>query len=393
MKEEHNMKIKKVLATVAVSALLLTGCAFNQKDTIIKVNGQSITQSQFDEMLNEALGNSMFAQMGIDVKKDKNSFLYLMMKDKVVNELIVKSLINQEMDKRKIKVTKEDENKELKTIIDKVGSKEKFDEILKQNGISSDKFKKDLKDEVKMKKLVNSLSKVTVSDAEAKKFYRENISKFKYPDKVRASHILISANPEEIKEKITSDSANKGLSKEEIQAKINEELAVQLEKAKKVLAEVKKNPEDFAKLAKENSDDTASAKKGGDLGFFTKQEMVEPFAKVAFKQKPNTISELVQSPYGYHIIMVTDRMKAGQEPFAKVQDEVVAYLENQAQVKILENLIESLKKQAKIEYVNPEYNPTSIQDALKKQAKNDPTAKEELHPETQSATPQPPVKK
>lgn len=393
MKEEHNMKIKKVLATVAVSALLLTGCAFNQKDTIIKVNGQSITQSQFDEMLNEALGNSMFAQMGIDVKKDKNSFLYLMMKDKVVNELIVKSLINQEMDKRKIKVTKEDENQELKSIIDKVGSKEKFDEILKQNGISSDKFKKDLKDEVKMKKLVNSLSKVTVSDAEAKKFYKENISKFKYPDKVRASHILISANPEEIKGKITSDPANKGLSKEEIQAKINEELAVQLEKAKKVLAEVKKNPGEFAKLAKDNSDDTASAKKGGDLGFFTKQEMVEPFAKVAFKQKPNTISDLVQSPYGYHIIMVTDRMKAGQEPFAKVKDEVVAYLENQAQVKILENLIESLKKQAKIEYVNPEYNPTSIQDALKKQAKNDPSAKEELHPEAQSATPQPPVKK
>lgn len=383
------MNIKKLFATVAISTMLLTGCTFYQKDTIIKVNGQNITQSQFDEVLNEALGNSMFAQMGIDVKKDKNSFIYLMMKDKVVNELIVKSLINQEIDKRKIKVTKEDEDKELKTIIDKIGSKEKFDEILKQNGISSDKFRKDLKDEVKMKKLVETLSKVQISDADAKKFYNENLNKFKYPDKVRASHILIAANPEEIKEKITSDPANKGLSKEELQVKINEELASQKAKAEKILAEVKKNPADFAKIARENSDDTASAKKGGDLGFFAKQEMVEPFAKVAFAQKPNTISGIVQSPYGYHIILVTDRMKAGQEPLAKVKDEVVAYLENQAQVKVLENLIESLKKQAKIEYVNPEYNPATIQEELKKQTKNNPAAKEELHPEAQSATPAP----
>ena len=68
-----------------------------------------------------------------------------------------------------------------------------------------------------------------------------------------------------------------------------------------------------------------------------------------------------------------------------------SYLQNQAQVKVLENLIESLKKQAKIEYVNPEYNPVSIQQALKKQAKSNPTAKEAIHPESQSATPAPVV--
>lgn len=387
------MKTKKLFATLAISAMLLTGCAFNQGQTIIKVNGQKITQAQFDQSLNDALGSSMFAQMGIDVKKDKNSFLYLMMKDKVVNELIVKALINQEIEKRNIKVTKEDTDKELKTIIDKVGSKEKFDEILKQNGISASRFKKDLNEEVKMKKLVATLSTVKVSEADARKFYKQNINKFRYPDKVRASHILIAANPEEIREKLKNDAVNKGLSKEEIQAKVDKEIAAQLEKAKKVLAEVKKNPADFAEIARENSNDTTSAQKGGDLGFFAKQEMVEPFAKVAFTQKPNTISEIVQTPYGYHIIMVTDRMKAGQEPFEKVKGEIMAYLENQAQVKVLENMIESLKKQAKIEYLNPEYNPAKIQDALKNQTKNNPAAKEELHPESQSATPVPPVKK
>ena len=384
---------KKLLATVAISAMLLTGCTFGHKDVIVKVNGQDITQAQFDQTFDKAMGNSMFAQMGVDVKKDKKGFLYLMMKDKAVNELIVKTLIDEEMAKRHITATNQDVDKEIKSIIDKVGSKEKFNEILKTNGISSSQFKKDIKEEVKMKKLVQTISNVQISDADAKKFYKENIAKFKYQDKVRASHILIAANPEEIKQKIASDPANKGLSKTEIQAMVDKELAVKLEKAKKILAEVKKDPSSFEKVARENSEDPGSAKKGGDLGFFSKQEMVEPFSKAAFAQKPNTISDIVQSPYGYHIILVKDRMKAGQEPFEKVKGEIVMYMENQAQVKVLENMVESLKKQAKIEYVNPEYNPTSIQDALKKEAKSNPTANEEINPAAHSATPAPVSKK
>ena len=386
------MNNKKIFATMLVSAMLLTGCGF-KKDVIVKVNGESITQSQFDKAFKSAVGNSVFAQMGINVKKDKNNFLYLMIKDKVINEIIVKILLEEEIQKKNIKVTNEDMDKEFKTIIDKVGSKEKFDEILKQNNISFSKFKKDLKEEVKMKKLVSTISSAKVSEAEARKFYNKNLSKFKYPDKVRASHILISANPEEIKEQIMSDAKNKNLSKEEIKAKVDKELALKLEKAKKILAEVKKDPSSFEKLAKENSEDFKSAKKGGDLGFFSKNEMVEPFAKVAFAQKPNTISDIVQTPYGYHIILVKDRMKAGQEPFEKVKGDIIFYLENQADIKVMEKLVDSLKTQAKIEYVNPEYNPSNIQDVLRKQEKSNPAAKEALHPESQSATPAPTVPK
>lgn len=384
------MNSKKLFATIAISTMLLTGCTFGPKNTIIKVNGQSITKTQFNEVFDKAASMSALSQMGVDIKKDKKSFLYLMLKDRAVNELIVKALLDQEMAKRNIKVTKEDTDKELKDIIDKVGSKEKFNEILKQNGISSTQFKKDLNEEVKMKKLVEALSNVTITESDAKKFYNQNLDKFKYPDKVRASHILVAANPEEIKEKITSDPANKKLNKAEVQAKVDKELTAKLDKAKKLLAEVKKNPQDFAKIARENSDDTTSASQGGDLGFFSKQEMVEPFAKAAFEMKPNTISDIVQSPYGYHIILVKDRMKAGQEPFEKVKGEIITYLKNQSNIKVLEKLIDSLKKQAKIEYVDPEYNPAKIQEALKKS----PAGKEEINPGSQSATPAPlPVKK
>jgi len=383
------MNCKKLLATLLLSSALFAGCSMNNGDVIVKVNDKNITKTQYNQLFDKAAGNSMFAQMGIDVKKDPNSFIALMIKDKVVNELVIKSLLDQEIEKRNIKVTKADTEAELKNLIDKVGSKEKFNEILKQNGVSSAQFKNDLYEEVKMKKLVNMLAKVNISDADAKKYYNENKNQFKYPDRVRASHILISADPENIKQMITSDKANKDLSKEEIQKKINEEIAAKRAKAEKILEEVKKSPDSFEKIAEKESDDPASAKKGGDLGYFSQQEMVEPFAKVAFSIKPNTISEIVQTPYGFHIIIVKDRVKAGMEPFEKVKENIKAYLTNQEQVKILENLIESLKKQAKIEYINPEYNPANIQEELKKQAKNSPAAQEELNPATSSATPAP----
>ena len=146
---------------------------------------------------------------------------------------------------------------------------------------------------------------------------------------------------------------------------VDKQMAEQLKKAQELLAQVKKDPSTFAKLAKDFSEDTESAKQGGDLGFFAKQEMVESFGDTAFAMKPNTISEIVKTPYGYHIIMVTDRKAAGQDSFEKVKSDIMLYLENEKKVKILENFVESLKKTAKIEYLDPEYNPTDMKEKLK----------------------------
>ncbi len=370
------MKGKKLLATLAISAVLFSGCGLKSGETIIKVNDQKISQGQFDKVFDKQINNSMFAKMGIDLKNDKNSFLYLMIKGRVIDELVVRALIDQEIAKRKIEVTNADVEQAVKEVIDKVGSKEQLDEILKQNGVAADDFKKDLKEEVKMKKLAQSLGAGAVSDAEAKNFYDKNLDKFKNPEKVRASHILISARPDEIKEILMSEEANKNLSPEQIQAKVNQKMSEQKAKAEKLLAQVKQNPTQFAKIAKENSEDTTTAVKGGDLGFFAAQEMVPEFSKAAFSMKPNTISQnLVKSQYGYHIIMVVDRMAASQDSFEKSKAEIKAYLENQKQLEAIDKLVESVKKNAKIEYVNPEYNPEnikkSVQDEMKKEADKD----------------------
>ena len=366
------MKKTKLLATIALSTMLLSGCVLSDRNAIIKVNNEAITKQQYEQAFDAVANNSMFSQMGIDMKKDPNSFMHLMLKDRVVNELIVKKLLDQEIKKKHIKVSSEDIDNKLKTIIDKVGSKDKFNQILKENGISASQFRKDLTDEVKVEKLVDTLSVVSVGDAEAKKFYEKNIEQFKYPDKVRASHILVSANAEEIKEKIASSEAGKGLTAEKIDAQVKQEMSKRLEKAQKLLAELKKDPSQFAKIAKDNSDDTMSAKQGGDLGFFAKEEMVEPFANAAFAMKPNTLSDVVVTPYGYHIIYVTDRKKAGAESFEKVKPEIKAFLENQEKVKVLQEYVNTLKNNAKIEYKDASFNPEVIQKQLKEQAKSNP---------------------
>lgn len=378
----------KLLALMLFVAIVFTGCGLKNKDAIVKVNNHVITQGDYDELFKQTVKNPALQMFGLDDKKiDKKSFMYLMIKDKVVNELIVRTLIEDEVEKRGIKVSNKDAEAALNKAIAQVGSKAKFNEILKQYGVSLAEFKRDLVEEVKMKKLVDMLEKVTVTEADAKKYYNQNLSKFKYPDKVRASHILIAANEEEMKEAIKADSKNAQLSDTELKAMVDKQMAEKLKKANEVLAQVQKNQSEFAKIAKENSEDIESAKQGGDLGFFAQQEMVEPFAKAAFAMKPNTISAIVKTPYGYHIIMVTDRKAAGQDSFEKVKSDIMLYLENEKKVKVLENFIESLKKTAKIEYVNEDYNPTDIQKALQTQAKQSSAVAEQVDEANHSATP------
>lgn len=355
--------MKRVLLTLLASALIFSGCGF-KKDVIIKVNNQAITKAQFDKAYQKASKNSQLAQMGIDIPEDENNLMYLMVKDRVINELIVKELVRQEMEKRNITVSNDETKKERQKMIDKIGSKEKFNDILNQNGISNSQFEEDLAQEIKMKKLVNIIHPVNVTDAQAKAFYDKNVSKFKYPDKVRASHILIAANPVEMKEHLKSK--NTSMTEEEINIKVQEEMLQRYQKAVSIEKQIKNTPEKFEAIARDESDDTVTAKNGGDIGFFAQKDMVKPFADVAFKQKPNTISEVVQTPYGFHIIKVTDRKAAGQEPFLKIKEQLKQYIAAQEQVKALEQYLNGLKARAVVQYVNDSYDPVKIEAKMKK---------------------------
>ncbi|AWM85775.1 peptidylprolyl isomerase [Microvirga sp. 17 mud 1-3] len=123
------------------------------------------------------------------------------------------------------------------------------------------------------------------------------------------------------------------------------------EDAKKAAARVK-GGEDFAKVAGELSKDPGSKTDGGDLGFFTKDRMVEPFAEAAFKLKPGEISDPVKSQFGWHVIKVEERRAKPVPSFDEMKDQVNAYLERKAQ----QDLIVGLRKDAKIEKLDDKGN-------------------------------------
>lgn len=381
------MNTKKILVTLIAFMFVLTGCSFNKnKDAIVEVNDKVITKAEFEKSFNNEINNPVFKQLGLSVK-NKNSFLSLLIKGRVINNLIVESLVNQEIEKRNIKVSEKDVNAAIKNKIEQVGSKAKFNEILKQNGITPAQYKKELTRELELEKLVGMIKTIKITEDDARRYYKANESSFKYPEKVRASHILIAADEYQIRENLKAK--HKDMSETELDKLVAEEMQEKLKDAEKVLAQVKKDPTSFKKIAREVSDDKESAKQGGDLGFFASQEMVEPFSKTAFNQKPNTISDIVKTQYGYHIIMVTDRKAAGKDSFDSVKQEIMMKLEQDKKVEIFENFIEEAKKNAKIEYLDESYNPEKLTKLLQEQATSNPTANEEVNGANHSATPAP----
>ncbi|HWN99612.1 MAG TPA: peptidylprolyl isomerase [Blastocatellia bacterium] len=158
-----------------------------------------------------------------------------------------------------------------------------------------------------------------VSDGDIEQYFADHGSEF---DEVRLRHILISIEPkpagdEEGAEAKDKKDAPKPPTKEEAK-----------KKAEALLARAR-NGEDFAKLAKENSDDPGSKDKGGEYDFFGRGRMVPEFEEVAFKLKPGEISEPVETQFGYHIILLEERRAATSASDPKVRQQITDKLKQE----------------------------------------------------------------
>ena len=143
------------------------------------------------------------------------------------------------------------------------------------------------------------IDEVTFDENELDKYHRRHLEQFEILEKIKASHILIKV-----------DEGTDEAVREEKKAF-----------AEKLLEEVKAG-KDFAELARVNSDDAASAVKGGNLGYFTRGSMVKPFEQAAFNMKPGDISEVVETTFGYHIIKVEEYTEPGVRSLEESMDEV-----------------------------------------------------------------------
>jgi len=148
-------------------------------------------------------------------------------------------------------------------------------------------------------------SQIQVSDDDIKAYYEQNKQRYSVQEQRRASHILVGVKKD-------------GSDKEAARAK-----------AEKLLAQVKQTPGDFARLAKENSDDPGSGEKGGDLGFFGPGMMVKPFEEAAYKLKEGEISALVQSDFGFHIIQLTGIQAGSVKALDEVKADIAADIRKQ----------------------------------------------------------------
>ncbi len=222
----------------------------------------------------------------------------------------------------KVEVSDEDVESEYTSLMQSINQSFSMDEatFLKTFKISEDKIKEDLKKELTATQYMAKESEVT--DKEAENYYNKNKDEFL---KVRASHILI---------KNTDDEGN---DVNEEQKKKNKEKAESI--LKKALA-----GEDFSTLAKENSEDT-SAQNGGDLDFFGKGQMVEPFEKSAFSLKVGEIdSKIVETDYGYHIIKKTDEK---YDELDTIKEELKTKLSYEKQNNLVDNIMQKYNVEVK----------------------------------------------
>ncbi|WP_374040872.1 SurA N-terminal domain-containing protein [Massilia sp. erpn] len=160
---------------------------------------------------------------------------------------------------------------------------------------------------------------VTATDEEVANFYKQNEKRFTTPETRRASHILVAV-------KQGASAADKNAAKA---------------KAEAILADVRKNPGDFAKIAKAKSEDPVSAEVGGDLNVIEKGSLVKPVEDAIFQLKQGEISNVVESEFGFHVLTVTQLKPASIKPLDEAKAEVVAEVKKQKAAKQYSEMAET----------------------------------------------------
>ncbi|WKV07776.2 peptidylprolyl isomerase [Thermoanaerobacterium sp. CMT5567-10] len=291
------MKFKRLGAVLALTLALttLTSCGVN-KNIVAKVDDQVITlkeyQDSFNQVKTQIESDPQYTKDIWNQNYNEQKFIDVV-KNSVLDNLILEKLLIKEAEKEKITAT----------------DKEITDEYNSEKATNSNVTKETAKDNVLVNKLIDSWTKgVKVTDSEAEKYYNDNKSQFEV---VKASHILVSD-----------------------------------EKTANEIYDKLKNGANFAELAKQYSIDTSTKDNGGELGEFPRGTMVQEFEDAAFALNSGEISKPVKTQYGYHIIKSEGK---SIKSFNDVKSSIITYLENNKKQDIFNQKSEALKKAAKIE--------------------------------------------
>ncbi|MFH0880130.1 MAG: peptidylprolyl isomerase [Lentisphaerota bacterium] len=288
---------------------------------VVTVDGEAITAGEVSEEVNK-----LAARMGRNMPPERMAQLRGQIAEQAQENLILRKLLLNQVEKAKITITEE----ETKTAIDQFKTSlpegMTMEQLMMQSGMTQEEFDKNLALDLRVNKLLTeqTASATEPTDEEIKNYFDENKERFEVPESVSAKHILLAVEP-------TDDDAAKAAKKakaEEIHAKL--------------VAGA-----DFSARAAENSD-CPSNTRGGDLGSFSRGQMVKPFEDAAFTQETNAIGPVVETQFGYHIIQVTAHDAPHTYALDEIKDKIKQMLVSQKRQKAIQDYIESLRKQASI---------------------------------------------
>lgn len=313
--------LRLLLAALLVMGLAFAGTGCSQKNVAAKVNGDAITTEELDAQVEQL--KKQYPQMfeGADGEGRLLDF-----KQRLLDNLINAKLVEQAAEDRGIKIADDEVDKQVSQLKDGFKDQAQYEQALKSAGMTTDSLERQIREQLLTSKLIESLAKdKKVSAAEIESYYEKNKAQFVQKEAKRASHILFK--PEDKK------------------------------KAESVLKQVQGGG-DFAALAKANSIDTATASKGGDLGW-PSNPYVPEFENALAKLKKGQTSGLVQSPYGWHIIRVTEERKGSQQKLADVKDQIEQIIVQQRRADAYQKFLEDLRKDADIEILIEELKPSN----------------------------------
>ncbi len=316
------------LAAVFVGALALNGWALNEKDgkneLLVTVEGVKITQGDVDQKVDAYLG----ARAG-SLTPDQLAQIRGKLDQRVLENLIVETLLTKAVQEKQITLEKDAVEEAMAQLKTSLPPDTDFEDYLKTIGFSKKKLSEAISKDLKIKKLLEAqvADIPNPTDAEIEQFYQNHLEQFKTPEGKAVRHILIAVSPD--------DDA----------AKRKEKRA----KAEKIRRRLVDNKEDFAAVAKEVSDGPSKTK-GGDLGVVTKGSTVKPFEDAVFSQKVGEIGPVVETEFGYHIILVVKDQKEETVPLATVKASISDYLTSQKKEEAIKAYVDSLRDKAKIVY-------------------------------------------
>ncbi|MCF8128877.1 MAG: peptidylprolyl isomerase [Deltaproteobacteria bacterium] len=321
----HNFGVRLWTVAVVLSLMILSWPVLAEENAasekIAVVNGDVITRADLDRAVD--FGKRQAMQQGKPLSPEQ---LTALEKDSL-DKLIGIQLLYQASKKAGNTVDDKQVDEKFAQFRKRFPSEEAFKKAMGEWHVTEADMKAELKKGMVTEALVTKkfVDKTTVSEEKAKAYYDSHPQFFKQPEKVKASHILIKVKPD-------ASEAEK---------------AEAMKKIKKVQEQLKKG-DDFAEVAKKSSEGP-SAPKGGDLGYFGRGQMVGPFEETAFSLEPGKVSDVVTTPFGYHLIKVADKKPASTIPFDSVKPRIEQYLKQEEVQKEIKKYIDNLRKEAKVE--------------------------------------------